>query len=133
MLDVDDEAFWSGVTPLAFGPLPRLQVRASGCVVPVHCPCLHVFALPHASMFMHCPKLQCLCIAQASMPCPSFTVSQSRPDGIKPASEPDSINCNLWSAARTRQPLIHPSMADLALMHPPFTGLCRCRWLPYWR
>ncbi len=30
LLTVKDEAFWEGVSPLSFGPLPRLQVFPSG-------------------------------------------------------------------------------------------------------
>ena len=33
LLTVKDETFWEGVNPLAFGPLPRLQVCCAGCLV----------------------------------------------------------------------------------------------------
>lgn len=31
LLTVKDETFWEGVNPLAFGPLPRLQVYCTDC------------------------------------------------------------------------------------------------------
>lgn len=33
LLTVKDETFWEGVQPLAFGPLPRLQVPFSDCLL----------------------------------------------------------------------------------------------------
>lgn len=33
LLTVKDETFWEGVKPLSFGPLPRLQVPHSDCLL----------------------------------------------------------------------------------------------------
>ena len=35
LLTVDDPAFWQGVEPLEFGPLPRLQVNVSKTIAVV--------------------------------------------------------------------------------------------------
>ena len=52
LLTVKDETFWEGVNPLAFGPLPRLQVCCTGCLVKYN----SSSALPAVDMsYYQCP------------------------------------------------------------------------------
>lgn len=61
LLTIDDQRFWDGVTPLEFGPLPRLQVRQpcqkhqyrsiTAHIAPSYCllVCNHLWVIPAAA------------------------------------------------------------------------------------